>query len=640
MRHSCDHAASSLHPASARILQPLALAVMLAGTSQSFAASYQSEDGRSSARISSSLSAGVSVSTANPDKDLLPTAYGGHAGGINGNDGRQNFKAGDAISRIIKGSTEVALTHDNMGLFVRGKYWYDDALKNGEGRFKEFDDSGFDPLAKFSGAALMDAYAWGEFELGERMLDVRLGRQVLSWGESTFIQGGINIINPVDVNAITRPGVEIKEALLPVNMLSLSLGLSENLSASAFYQLQWRSSVLPGCGTFFAQSDAVQPGCGPLYAVSGLTEEQQENMSLVNPALPASANMVLNRQADDNATNHGQWGMRLNYFAEALNFTEFGFYMLNYHSRLPFTAATTADYDDRPGSGFFLNGITNNPAYGNASIPFVQGPEYQVVYPENIRLYGLSFNTSGPMGVSLAGEVSHRPDMPIAINGQDFLYASGFLDTESPIVDELFDLNIVQPGSGPILARNAGLYGKKVDGFRRKPVSQAQVTAIHSSSDIFGAENMLLIAEAGAVHIGDLEDKDVIKYGRNALYSSGVEGAAIACKNPQLKEEYCTLNGYTSRWSWGYAMKAALTYSNVFRGTNLTPSIAWRHDVRGYAAAPAPQFIEGRRAVTAALAVDYQGRYNAALSYTDYFGGDFNAQTDRDFASFTIGAKF
>lgn len=469
------------------VLRPLALAMLMASGAQTHATTFELDDGRISGRFNTSLSTGISVSTANPDKDLLPTVYGGHAGGINGNDGRQNFKAGDVISRIVKGNAELALSRDNVGAVVSGKFWYDDLLENGEGRFKDFDDSGFEPLARFSGVELMDAYVWGEFQLGERPVDVRLGRQVLSWGESTFIQGGINVINPVDANAINSPGVEIKEALLPVNLLSLSLGVSENLSASAFYQLEWESTVLPGCGTFFAQSDAVPPGCGPLYAVSSLTEEQQENLQLVNPMLPAGSNMVIPRQADDKPGDRGQWGLRLDYFAESLNNTEFGLYVMNYHSRLPYTAATTADYDKRPGSGFFLPGVTNNPAYGGSPRnPLAQAPGYRVVFPENIRLYGLSFNTSGPGGISIAGELSHRPNMPVAINGQDFLYATGFLDTESPIVDELFGLNIVQPGTGPILAKAAGLYSTDVSGHRRKPVSQFQISAIHTLNNIWG----------------------------------------------------------------------------------------------------------------------------------------------------------
>lgn len=617
----------------------LPLAFMVGVMNQAQALNFDFLDGELQGRINNSLSTGISISTQDPDKDLLPAAYGGRAGGINANDGKQNFQSGDVISNVFKGSTDLSLNYQNFGAFLRAKYWYDHALENKDGRYKELDDSGFDNLAKFSGIALMDAYVWGEFEVLDRPLDVRLGRQVMNWGESTFIQGGINIINPMDGNAFTRPGVEIKEALIPVNMLSLAMGLTDNLSAEMFYQLEYQSTVLPGCGTFFAGSDAIQPGCGPLYAVSGLTEEAQENLSLVNPLLPPSANMVIHKEGE-NKPKGKQWGASFKYFAEELNSTEFGFYYINYHSRMPYMTAVTADYDDRPGSGFFLKGVTNNPAYGDASIPFIQGPKYIVDYPENIELYGLSFNTSGPFGSSLSGEISHRPEMPLQINGQDFLYATGFLDTESPIVEELFDISLPQAGSGPIVARANDLYGKEVKGYRKKPVTQLQTTLIQTVSDFLSAERLVLVAELGIQHISDLEDPEEIKYGRSATYGSGIEGTAIACKNPNINSRYCSLDGFVTDFSWGYRIKSHLNYANAFSGVNVSPSLAFKHDVQGYSSTPGAQFIEGSKAVTVANSFTYQGTYNLDISYTDFFGGKYNTKTDRDFVSLSAGMKF
>ncbi len=282
----------------------------------SYSVTFELANGEINGRIDTSLSAGLSVSTANPDIDLIPTAYGGRAGGINGNDARQNFEKGDVISNVYRGTTEISLNYQNYGAFVRGKYWYDHWLETKNGRFKDFDDSGFDNLAKFKGVELMDAYVWGEFNVADRPLDIRIGKQVVNWGESTFIQGGINVINPIDVNAINKPGIEIKEALIPVNMINASLGITDNLTVEAFYQLEWQKTVLPGCGTFFAGNDVMQPGCGPAYAVSGLTEEQQENMSLVNPMLPSFSNMVIEREEDDKPSDSGQWGVSFRYFAE------------------------------------------------------------------------------------------------------------------------------------------------------------------------------------------------------------------------------------------------------------------------------------------------------------------------------------
>jgi len=42
---------------------------------------------------------------------------------------------------------------------------------------------------------------------------------VVSWGESTFIQGGMNVINPVDVSKLRVAGAELKEAFNGVNMI-------------------------------------------------------------------------------------------------------------------------------------------------------------------------------------------------------------------------------------------------------------------------------------------------------------------------------------------------------------------------------------------------------------------------------------
>ncbi len=83
----------------------------------------------------------------------------------------------------------------------------------------------------------------------------------MSWGESTFIGSGINSINPIDVSAFRRPGAEIKEGLIPVNMFYVSQSLTDNLSAEAFYQIEWDQTVVDNCGTFFSQPDIIADGC-------------------------------------------------------------------------------------------------------------------------------------------------------------------------------------------------------------------------------------------------------------------------------------------------------------------------------------------------------------------------------------------
>ena len=94
--------------------------------------------------------------------------------------------------------------------------------------------------------------------------------------------------------------------------------------------------------------------------------------------------------------------------------------------------------------------------------------------------------------------------------------------------------------------------------------------------------------------------------------------------------------GAVSATSWGYTAMAQLEYSNVFAGINLKPNLAWSHDVHGYS----PVFNEGSKAVSVGVDADYRSTYTASLSYTNFFGGDFNTNVDRDFVALSFGVNF
>ena len=183
--------------------------------------------GEVEAQLDSQLSVGVSMSTQGADKRFISVNNGGEAAARTSDDGRQNYDAGDVFSKIFRGVHDLELRYGDSGAFFRGKYWYDFETKDGSQRFYDIDDSSRDPLQKASGVALLDAFVYHNYFIGNNPGNVRLGRQVVSWGESTFIQNSINSINPIDVAALRRPGAELKEGLLPVEMLYLSQGLTE-----------------------------------------------------------------------------------------------------------------------------------------------------------------------------------------------------------------------------------------------------------------------------------------------------------------------------------------------------------------------------------------------------------------------------
>ena len=106
-----------------------------------------------------------------------------------------------------------------------------------------------------------------------------------------------------------------------------------------------------------------------------------------------------------------------------------------------------------------------------------------------------------------------------------------------------------------------------------------------------------------------------------------------SASNPQQE---CNDHGFYTTHSWGYRARAKLDYSNVLAGINLSPNLAWSHDVDGNG----PNFEEGLKAISIGVDADYLSTYTASLSYTDFFGGDFNTNGDRDFVALSFGVNF
>ncbi|WP_442512542.1 DUF1302 domain-containing protein [Pseudomonas aeruginosa] len=546
-------------------------------------------------QFDSSLSIGATWSTAAPDRKLVGAINGGKGQAAVSDDGRLNFRKGDMVSNIFKGVHDLQLSWGNSGVFLRGNYWYDFELKDGSRELYDIDDSGRLTAAKASGAQLLDAFFYHNYSIGDLAGSGRVGRQVVSWGESTFIPNSINAINPVSLSALRRPGAELKEALMPVNMLFVSQTLSDALSVEAFYQLKWSEVVVDNCGTFFSSSDLVAKGCDRAVIAGG-------------GDLDPSTQVFIPRLKDRSPRDSGQFGISLKWYAEQLNSTEFGLYAMNYHSRGPNLTALGVD-----GSA----PVPGNP--GNAV-----SSRYFVDYPEDIRLYGLSFQTSIPAtGTSLSGEISYRPNMPMQISGNDLVAAA----MVPPAARGASFNPLYLTGHAPLAA------GGEITGYVRKPFTQVQVTAAHIFPRVLGASRLLLLGEVGFSHIDKLDSANGsdIRFGRDTVFGSGplTDGS---CAAPSK----CTTDGFYTSNSWGYRVRGNLEYSNAFMGVALTPSVALSHDVSGYG----PTFNEGSKAVSLGLGASYKNTYSASIDYTNFFGGDFNTTTDRDFLSVSFGINF
>lgn len=616
-------------------LAKLPLAVSLASTLAAPAFGVTFNIGEIEGQFDSSLSVGASWSVRGADKDLIGVNNGGDGLSQTTDDSHLNFKRGETFSKIFKGIHDLELKYGDTGVFVRGKYWYDFELKDESRLFKDIDDSNRKTAAQASGAEILDAFVYHNYTIGNQPGSVRLGKQVVSWGESTFIQNSINSINPIDAAAFRRPGAEIKEGLIPVNMFYVSQSLTDNLSAELFYQLEWDQTVVDNCGTFFAQPDIIADGCDNNLRVlsNNLAAGASVNNALTNllgrPDLVIDQNsegVLVRRSGDRDARDSGQWGAAFRYFAEELD-TEFGLYFMNYHSRTPaFSAAA-------PGADVYTTaGLT-----GAAAPLVVAGNStYFLEYPEDIRLYGLSFSTTLPTGTAWSGEISYRPNAPVLLNTTDILFAG-----VRPLGVSIF----------PNASLIDGQPGDEVNGYRRKEITQFQTTFTHFFDQVMGASRLTLVGEIGVVHVGGLENSSDLRYGRDPVFGPGplpATGSVDTCRalntstlgsaSAENVSKYCEDDGFVTSTSWGYRARAIWDYPDVFAGVNLKPSVSWSHDVNGYG--PNGLFNEGAKAVSLGLDAEYQNMYTASLSYTDFFGGKYNTAIDRDFVALSFGVNF
>src|SRR5690606_35753404 len=127
---------------------------------------------------------------------------------------------------------------------------------------------------------------------------------------------------------------------------------------------------------------------------------------------------------------------------------------------------------------------------------------------------------------------------------------------------------------------------------------QASMSAVHFIDRVFGASRLALVGEVGANYIGGIgSGNGQTKFGRDSLVGQSRDAngvcttiAAAPGQSPR-PGSWCENDGYYPVFSWGYRLRAALDYSNVIAGTNLSPNIAWSHDVEGYS----PNFVENAK---------------------------------------------
>ena len=577
----------------------------------SSAAAFQFEAGEITGSLDSTLSYGATWRVQDQSSQLIGTAAGGTARSVNFDDGNLNYGKG-LISNVAKLTSDLAVNYRSVGLFLRGTTFYDYENEKGDRDKAPLTSEAKDLVG--SSTDLLDAYIHASFNAGSIPMQFRVGDQVVSWGESTFIQNSINSINPVNVSAIRLPGAELKEALTPEGMIWGSLGATENVTVEGFYLYDWEETVIDPPGSYWSTNDFAGEGGSRVMLGFGAVNDD----ILSSDVSFDGSGKVVGRSATQDASNDGQFGFALRLFAPALNDTEFGFYYINYHSRLPIINART-------GTAASAAGVDPQGRI------YTETASYFLSYPEDIQLYGVSFNTQLPgSGIALQGEVSYRQDVPLQIDDIELLFAA------------LAAQDNLSPGNTP--AAPLATYGQLglppfesvIPGYIKRDVVQVQSTATKLLGPTFGASQFVLIGEVGVTHVNDMPDKDELRLDGPGTPISGNANLAAFHFG-----EIEPADAFADATSWGYRLATRLDYDNAIGAVTLSPRVAWQHDVNGNSPGPGGNFIEGRMAVTVGIGANYLNSWTADLSYTNFFGaGRYNLINDRDIVAANIKYSF
>ena len=518
----------------------LAAAVAAGVSPAAHAFSFQSASGDWTGSWDTTIGYGQGWRVSSPDCRLIAIADGGCGYSPNIDDGDLNYLKKGTFTEALTGVTELALNfRDKAGVFVRVSGLYDFEVMDNSQPHVELSHDARDEIGSY--VRLLDAFGYTRFDLGTMPSELRAGRQVVDWGESTFIPGGLNQVDYFDVTALQVPGAELKQALLPDESVIFNTQLTKNLSTQLLYLFDWHEDIIEPDGAYFSTNDVAGAGGNRAILGFGAISDQGVNFgSLGGSTIPDFQSIP--RLADHRPSESGQYGVKFKlYLPNFSQGTELGFYFLNYTSRLPlvsFQTGTQAGLGNAWGAVNAVGGAAQALAAGlpfaaavatgaavgvqraaaqggnlslatatqyatigantlltggnvNAQASNIATSEYSATqglfesFPQNIKMLGLSFNTQvQATGTAVQGEVAYRHNVPVQLDDVELIYAS-LTPFETGIAKLLGEPvtgagHCVPTSATPITGCNQlGLYGlgQTVPGYELKDTWHFDITA-------------------------------------------------------------------------------------------------------------------------------------------------------------------
>jgi hypothetical protein len=540
------------------------------------------------------LGAGMRMVNQSPNLigDPRVNAAANTAQSSNGDDGDLNYNKHDLFTTYLKFTPELLLKFpDDYKFMARGTALYD--FKATDTRRTELADDAKEQVAR--DVRLLDLWVSKDLDIGSQRARVRVGNQVVSWGESVFAIGGINSTNALDFQKFSVPGTQIKEAVLPAPMVSVASGLGHGFNVEAYYQFRWNRNRVPPAGTYFSVGDIYDKGRQPLFIDVNPASRGFVNFGGLDPAAdPTQANTFAVPLADDKTPkNNGQYGIAMHYKPEGVSL-DIGLYFMNYHDKMPVLEAL---------------------ADGRLRWDFL----------ENRKLYGVSANF--PLGNWAVGwELSYRPKDAVALTG--CYGAGGPLDGITNAVTGIdcpmwIDREKIQTHLTGLLLMTPGAHGWFLD--------------------ILGADTATFLGEVvmtrySGVSPGKRFDRTIDNV---AVTQAPAAGYGFWMGEPFTADlglgagtqTYDTVGGVGDANSYGVTIDFNFAYDNkILKGWTVIPGVTYFQAIKGNTPTFTANYLQGAKSANFYVLFNQSAptRWQAGLNYTNYWGNN-QLLADRDF---------
>lgn len=438
------------------------------------------------------------------------------------------FEQGDVVTNRLDVLTEIDLSYKwYFGARVSAAGWYDDAYddRSVESNLPGYATSYYgdqysSEVSRYvngPSGEILDAFVWGNFDVAGTPINVKVGQHTQYWGEGLLF--GAHALSysqaPTDaVKAVTSPGIETKEVFLPVGQVTAQAQLTSNFSVAGQYYYDWEHTRFPFGGTYFGAADPFFEG---------------------PDRFPAAPGFNLNHAKSKFGRDDANWGVRAMYSIPSTG-ARIGAYYREFDDYQPWLV----------------------PQINNAA------GEYRLVYPRNVKLYGLSYG--GNIGAASVGaEVSYRKDGALNATGVSAV------DDQGPRGDTI----------------------------------HAVLNAVYGVPRYWLADNSIVVAELAYSHLDKVTAHE-------ELY----KGEGFNCTDVRTGDKGSEDDGCSTRNYWAVAVNYTPEYLAVLPSWDMKVPLTLNYGLSGNAAS-AGGGSEGALSWSVGTEMTYQQSHQFTLRYAD-----------------------